>query len=87
MRPAGLSRRRDVRFHLGPPALLAQKLYAVDERDLSRAPTLDVFLRRYGQFIRNCTRVLKTGGKLAVLMGDYRDREPGSSRWSTTPSV
>jgi len=45
------------------------KLYAADERDLSRAPTLDLFLRRYRQFIRNCVGALKTGGKLAILMG------------------
>ena len=30
------------------------KLYADDPRDLSRSPTLEHFLRRYGQFIRNC---------------------------------
>jgi DNA modification methylase len=53
------------------------KLYADDPRDLSRSPTLEHFLSRYGQFIRNCDRVLKPGGKLAILMGDYRDREAG----------
>jgi hypothetical protein len=59
------------------PPYFRQKLYADDPRDLSRAPTLDDFLRRYGQFIRNCARALKPGGKLAVLMGDYCDREEG----------
>jgi hypothetical protein len=53
------------------------KLYADDPRDLSRAPTLEHFLRRYGQFIRNCRTALKRGGKLAILMGDYADREAG----------
>jgi hypothetical protein len=53
------------------PPYWRQKLYAADERDLSRAPTLDDFLRRYGQFFRNCAQALKSGGKLAVLMGDY----------------
>jgi len=53
------------------------KLYADDSRDLSRAPTLDVFLRRYRQFIRNCLGVLKAGGNLAILMGDYSDRQVG----------
>ncbi len=53
------------------------KLYADDPRDLSRSPTLEHFLRRYGQFIRNCTPALKPGGKLAILMGDYHDREAG----------
>lgn len=59
------------------PAYWRQKLYSEDPRDLSRSPTLDHFLRRYGQFIRNCASALKPGGKLAILMGDYRDREAG----------
>ena len=59
------------------PPYWRQKLYADDPRDLSRAPTLDDFLRRYGKFIRNCKTALKPGGKLAVLMGDYNDREEG----------
>ena len=59
------------------PPYWRQKLYADDPRDLSRSPTLEHFLRRYGQFIRNCARALKPGGKLAILMGDYSDREAG----------
>jgi SAM-dependent methyltransferase len=59
------------------PPYWRQKLYSEDPRDLSRAPTLDHFLRRYGQFIRNCKAALKPGGKLAILMGDYSDREAG----------
>ena len=59
------------------PAYWRQKLYADDPRDLSRSPTLDHFLQRYRQFIRNSARALKPGGKLAVLMGDYCDREEG----------
>jgi hypothetical protein len=59
------------------PPYFRQKLYADDPRDLSRAPTLDAFLRRYGQFIRNCALALKPNGKLAILMGDYQDREAG----------
>ena len=59
------------------PAYWRQKLYADDPRDLSRSPTLDHFLERYGQFIRNAARALKPGGKLAILMGDYCDREAG----------
>jgi len=59
------------------PAYWRQKLYADDPRDLSRSPTLEHFLRRYGQFIRNCARALKQGGKLAILIGDYSDRETG----------
>ena len=59
------------------PPYWRQKLYADDPRDLSRSATLDDFLRRYGQFIRNCARSLSQGGKLAILMGDYADREVG----------
>jgi hypothetical protein len=59
------------------PPYWRQKLYADDPRDLSRSPTLEHFLRRYGQFIRNCARALAAGGKLAILMGDYFDREAG----------
>jgi len=59
------------------PAYWRQKLYADDPRDLSRSPTLDHFLIRYGQFIRNCARALKPGGKLAILIGDYADRDAG----------
>ena len=57
------------------PPYWRMKLYADDSRDLSRSPTLEDFLRRYGQFIRNCGNALKPSGKLAVLMG-----EPGNDR-------
>lgn len=59
------------------PPYWRMKLYADDPRDLSRSPTLEHFLRRYGQFIRNCAGALKRGGKLAILMGDYSDRNAG----------
>jgi hypothetical protein len=59
------------------PPYWRMKLYADDPRDLSRSPTLEHFLVRYGQFIRNCARGLKRGGKLAILMGDYSDKETG----------
>jgi SAM-dependent methyltransferase len=59
------------------PAYWRMKLYADDPRDLSRAPTFDDFLERYGRFVRNAHRSLKPGGRLAVLMGDYDDREAG----------
>ena len=59
------------------PPYWRMKLYANDPRDLSRAPTLGDFLTRYGRFIRNCKAALRPGGKLAVLMGDYSDREAG----------
>ena len=59
------------------PPYWRQKLYADDPRDLSRTATLDEFLERYESAIVHCSRVLKPGGKLAVLMGDYNDREAG----------
>jgi hypothetical protein len=59
------------------PPYWRQKLYADDPRDMSRAPTLDDFLNRYRRFLRNCAQALKHGGKLAILMGDYNDREEG----------
>ena len=59
------------------PPYWRQKLYADSPCDLSRSPTLEHFLVRYRKFIRNCSRALKPGGKLAILMGDYSDREAG----------
>jgi hypothetical protein len=59
------------------PPYWRQKLYCDDPRDLSRAPTLNAFLDRYAQVIANCAAALIPGGKLAVLMGDYLDREAG----------
>jgi SAM-dependent methyltransferase len=75
--PQGFPDAETFDFIWAHPPYWRQKLYAADERDLSRSPTLGDFLRRYGQFIRNCARVLKADGKLAVLMGDYQDREAG----------
>jgi len=59
------------------PPYWRQKLYANDLRDLSRSPSLDHFLTRYAQFIKNCKNALKPGGKLCILIGDYNDREAG----------
>ena len=59
------------------PPYWRQKLYTDDARDLSRTPTLDAFLERYRLLLENCAGALKAGGKLAVLMGDYCDREAG----------
>jgi SAM-dependent methyltransferase len=75
--PEVFSTRDTFDFIWAHPAYWRQKLYADDARDLSRAPTLEDFLRRYGQFIRNCARALKPEGKLAILMGDYSDRKEG----------
>ena len=59
------------------PPYWRQKLYADDPRDLSRTPTLPAFLDRYQMLIAGCAGALAPGGKLAVLMGDYSDREAG----------
>jgi hypothetical protein len=59
------------------PPYWRQKLYADDSRDLSRCETLEDFLERYRMLIRHSAHVLKPGGKLAILMGDYSDREAG----------
>jgi hypothetical protein len=59
------------------PPYWRQKLYTSDPRDLSRTPTLPAFLQRYRLLIDNCAGSLVPGGKLAILMGDYCDREEG----------
>jgi hypothetical protein len=75
--PEGFSAAETFDFIWAHPPYWRQKLYAIDERDLSRAPTLEAFIRRYGQFVRNCAVALKPAGKLAILIGDYQDREAG----------
>jgi hypothetical protein len=59
------------------PPYWRQKLYTDDPRDLSRTSTLASFLERYQLLIDNCAGSLVPGGKLAILMGDYWDRETG----------
>jgi hypothetical protein len=59
------------------PPYWRQKIYSGDDRDLSRAPTLEAFLDRYRLLIDNCAGSLVPGGKLAILIGDYSDREAG----------
>src|SRR3954469_2697160 len=59
------------------PPYWRQKLYTGDSRCLSRTPTLEAFLDRYRLLIENCAGALVPGGKLAILMGDYSDREAG----------
>jgi hypothetical protein len=59
------------------PPYWRQKLYTEDARCLSRTPTLEAFLERYRLLIDNCAGALVSGGKLAILMGDYSDREAG----------
>jgi hypothetical protein len=59
------------------PPYWRQKLYTEDPRCLSRAPTFKAFLERYELLLLNCSGALVPGGKMAVLMGDYHDREEG----------
>lgn len=75
--PAGIHGGETFDFIWAHPPYWRQKLYSNDPRDLSRAATLGAFLEAYGQFIRNCAASLRPGGKLAILMGDYCDRECG----------
>jgi SAM-dependent methyltransferase len=69
--------RRSFDFIWIHPPYWRQKLYADDPRDLSRCPTLEAFLDRYTALIGNLNYALKPGGTLAILMGDYADREAG----------
>lgn len=59
------------------PPYWRMKLYTDDPRDLSRAPTLNAFLERYRLLIENCAGAITPSGKVAILMGDYQDREIG----------
>ncbi len=59
------------------PPYWRQKLYTEDPRDLSRTETLEAFLVRYQKLIENCAAGLVPGGRMAILMGDYSDRESG----------
>lgn len=59
------------------PPYWRQKEYSNDPRDLSTAETLDEFLEMYFLVISNCVEVLKDGGHLAILMGNYSDRDEG----------
>lgn len=59
------------------PPYWRQKRYSDDPRDLSTAESLADFLERYQMLIRNLAKCLAPNGKLAVLMGDYEDREHG----------
>jgi len=59
------------------PPYWRQKLYSEDPRCLSRTPTLDAFLQRYQLLIDNCAGSLVAGGKLAILVGDYADKDAG----------
>lgn len=59
------------------PPYWRQKQYTSDPRDMSNAPNLSHFLYRYQKLLGNCRDALIPGGRMAVLMGDYSDREAG----------
>ncbi len=59
------------------PPYWRQKVYTDDRRDLSNCPTFEGFLNRLYALILHCNDALRSGGKLAILMGDYEDREAG----------
>ncbi len=59
------------------PPYWRQKVYSADPRDLSACSTLDAFLKRYQQLIQCCRDALSPDGKIAILMGDYQDRDAG----------
>jgi hypothetical protein len=59
------------------PPYWRQKLYKDNPLDLSRTPTLGTFLERYRELISTAAGTLVPGGRLAILMGDYQDREAG----------
>jgi hypothetical protein len=61
------------------PPYWRQKRYSDDPRCLSRAPTLEAFLERYRLLIENCAGAVTPGGKVAILVGDYHDREAGQA--------
>ena len=59
------------------PPYWRMKVYGTDKRDMSTAPTLAYFIHRYEKLVQNCASVPSPGGKLAILMGYYSDRETG----------
>lgn len=59
------------------PPYWRQKEYTVDPRDLSACESLAGFLNRYHLLILRSEEALKKGGKVAILMGDYSDRQAG----------
>jgi hypothetical protein len=59
------------------PPYWRQKVYSDHPLDLSQAATLDTFLDRYRSLIGNCAGAVRPGGVVAILMGDYSDRQAG----------
>ena len=59
------------------PPYWRMKHYTDDERDLGNCPEFEDFLNRYEMLLLNCVDALEPGGRLAILMGDYSDRDAG----------
>lgn len=59
------------------PPYWRQKIYTAKSGDLSGTKDLHSFLSGYSDFIKNCAGILAPGGKFAILMSDYHDREIG----------
>lgn len=59
------------------PPYWRMKRYSDDPRDLSTANSLTGFLTGLSNAISNCSDALLPGGHMAILMGDYHDREIG----------
>jgi hypothetical protein len=51
--------------------------YKAGEGDLSAASDLAAFRGKLSAAVRNCLSVLNPGGRIAILIGDYSDREEG----------
>lgn len=75
--PTSYPRGQRFDFVWAHPPYWRQKIYTSDPRDLSQQPTLAAFLERYRRFVVNAANALTPSGKLAILMGDYADREAG----------
>jgi hypothetical protein len=48
--------------------------YSDDPKCLSNSPSLEVFFDRLQSVLRNCLNCLAPGGRLAILMGDFRHK-------------
>ena len=57
------------------PPYWRMKIYSDDPRCLSNAPTVEDFCDRLERVIANCMTVLSPNGKIAILMGDFYDKE------------
>lgn len=71
--PKSYEQLKPVDFIWMHPAYWRMIRYSDDPRCLSNAPTLEVFLDRMQQVLKNCRKVLTRSGKIAVLIGGYSD--------------